>query len=82
MASLALIIPVAKGRIFVRSTCASTLRSAKSLIAHPAARINTVPSTIGIRMLIGGMPSAAIHSAHMVGQNTNSVPTGLSKRHK
>ena len=66
----------------VRSTCASTLRSAKSLMAQPAARMKIVPKTIATKVTKSGIPSAAIQSAHMVGQKTNSVPIGLSKRHK
>lgn len=74
------IAPVTRGRSFVRSTNPSTLRSAKSLITHPALRIRKVPRVKMATKCSGGKPSAAIHSAANVGHSSNNVPTGLSRR--
>ncbi|MNN31171.1 hypothetical protein D3C81_1448470 [compost metagenome] len=69
-ASRTLILPVASGRALVRATWPSKLRSAKSLITQPAARISTTPSTKITRFFASGTPSAAIHSAHRVGHSS------------
>ena len=80
----------------VRLTEPSTLRSAKSLMAQPAARIKIAPkakisntdqegNTPGKAVMAAsdnalGAPKAAKNTAHNVGHNNNSMPTGLSKR--
>jgi hypothetical protein len=56
------------------------LRSAKSLIAHPAERISTVPRTKISTNAFGGQPRAAIHTAQSVGQSSSKMPIGLSSR--
>jgi len=74
------ISPDGMGLSLVRSTWASILRSAKSLIAQPAERITKVPA-INISTTFGsGLPLEANHSAQSVGQSSSSVPTGRSIR--
>ncbi|MCY1357548.1 hypothetical protein D9M69_440470 [compost metagenome] len=69
-ASRTVILPLASGRALVRATWPSKLRSAKSLITQPAARIATTPTMKIARFFASGTPSAAIHSAHRVGQSS------------
>lgn len=79
-ASQGAIRPAVSGRSLVRLTCLSKSRSAQSLIAQPAERIRTVPTTKIATSAGGGCPSAAIHMAHSVGHSSSSVPIGLSMR--
>jgi hypothetical protein len=79
-ASFVEILPLVSTRSRVRATWRSKSRSAKSFTAQPADRIRKVPSTNTSRTDAGGKPSAAIQSAHSVGQSSSSVPMGLSQR--
>src|SRR5580693_7522406 len=56
------------------------LRSAKSLMTQPAARITTTPSTNTTSTFGFGCPAPAIHSAHSAGHRRSQVPTGRSSR--
>src|SRR5699024_1932841 len=79
-ACLALRAPVAKGRPLVRSTLPSMLRSAKSLITHPAARIAKTPRVNTTTTFTLGVPAPAIQTAHKVGQSSSMEPMGFSSR--
>ncbi len=79
-ASFSLTAPLGSGRPAVRFTKPSTLRSAKSLITQPAARITNTPSTNTTSTGSGGTPISDSQSAHSVGHSSSSVPIGLSIR--
>ena len=55
--------PAASGRWAVRLTEPSILRSAKSLITHPALRITKTPKLNTTKFNKLGVPSSASHSA-------------------
>jgi len=50
------------------------------LIAQPAERISSVPTTKMPTTIHDGEPDEASHSAVSVGQSSSSVPIGLSRR--
>src|SRR5271163_3024519 len=70
------IIPVTKGRFFVRATYLSKRWSAISLITHPAERINRAPRQNKNTRNWFGWPPDAIQNAHNVGHNKRKKPTG------
>src|SRR5437899_3496663 len=79
-ASRGVMIFAASGRDAVRATKASKSRSAQSLNAQPAERMSSVPTAKIATSETGGTPSAANHSADIVGHSNNSVPIGSSRR--
>ena len=78
------ICPLAMGRDAVRSTCLSRLRSHKSFITHPAARMMTAPMVnramiFSVSAFSDGAVRAMLHSA---GRRRSQTPTGRSRRAK
>ncbi len=72
--------PVASGRVRVRSTYGSILRSTKSFSTQPAERMTNTPIMKTRNRPWSGVPSPASHSAHNVGHISNQMPIGLSTR--
>ncbi len=79
-ASIGATSPVASGRSAVRATRGSMRRSAKSLITQPAERATIVPTTRIKKTCCRGLPAAAIHSAHSVGNSSSQMPIGRCSR--
>ena len=74
--------PLASGRADVLNTFISKLRSNKSLIIQPAARIRMAPAPNSKNKKGSGKPPAlgAIDNAHHPGKSNNHVPMGRSMR--
>lgn len=80
-ADFVLITPLASGRFFVRSTCASNFLSAKSFIMQPAERIKNAPinSKKSKYNSLKILPLAS-DKAQAAGQKVRNVPIGLLAR--
>ena len=76
------IAPEANGRLAVRDTFESNLRSNRSLITQPAPRISMAPTPNNINSKGSGKPPplGAIDNAHQPGKSNNQVPMGRSMR--